>query len=463
MALTAATSGLIYLFLARRYGRLAGVNGRDGPWCWPRGTSPTPTMPTTTCRSPASGSWRRWRSSRASVSARWIVPFGILLGLAAGTKFTGWFAVVPPMGWWADLRGDPLIVRLSGTSASMAGLGSPAAAPVAYRLARDPGPGAGHPARRPDALRHSAPLVAETDRGVSNGSSSRTSRERTRSRSRRSISGTVYRFALPWHNTIVLTAITTPVLIVVLGLVGIVTTLVRARTARDDLIWPLSWSILMIVRALPNAPGHDVERLLLPSIASLSVLAGIGVGWLADRLQSGRLFLVAPVVAGLAIGECLLGIVQTYPYNLSYYNLAVGGLPGAERLGFEETYYLETIGPEFLTLGAPAIAGPAGGAQLPARPVEYHDPPRLGRLSQERQGRALEPDGASRLRPPAQPGHLRPLRLVAGRTWPPDLRVRRQGVDLLRVYPFAESSRPGATRGQPGLLQSSQRPTWGLP
>ena len=138
--------------------------------------------------------------------------------------------------------------------------------------------------------------------------------------------GKVYLYSLPWHNTIVLTAVTTPALVLVLGSLGIGSTLVRANTDREGVLWFLSWAVLMVVRALPIAPGHDVERLILPSLASLSILAGLGVGVLAEWLRGRGLGLIAPVLAGLAIGECVLGIVQTYPYNLSYYNPAVGGL-----------------------------------------------------------------------------------------------------------------------------------------
>ena len=111
MALTAATSGLIYLFLARRHGRLAGVTAALGLVLLPRSFAHAHyahyDMPVTCL----------WLLAQIAFvkslrSARWIVPFGVLLGLAAGTKFTGWFAVVPPMGWWAIFEGLPLFRRL---------------------------------------------------------------------------------------------------------------------------------------------------------------------------------------------------------------------------------------------------------------------------------------------------------------------------------------------------------------
>ncbi len=37
------------------------------------------------------------------------------------------------------------------------------------------------------------------------------------------------------------------------------------------------------------------------------------------------------------------GLVATHPFGLSYYNLLVGGLPGAERLGLELTYWGDAV------------------------------------------------------------------------------------------------------------------------
>jgi hypothetical protein len=60
-------------------------------------------------------------------------------------------------------------------------------------------------------------------------------------------------------------------------------------------------------------------------------------------------------------------------------------------------------------------------------------------------------------------GIYTPLDWWLERNGHPIFAIRRQGVDLLRVYPFAEVVRAEeATRGQPGVLESSERPTWGF-
>ena len=348
MALTAMTSGVIYWFLARRRGRLAGLTAVLVLALMPRTFAHAHyahyDMPVTCLWPPRSGSLSQ-QPTIGPLDHRIRSP----PGLAAGTKLTGWFAVVPPLCWWFIHEGIPLARRLlrhisidgrtrvfaPGTPLKLSAtralvIGIPLAALTLYVI---------QPAW------WAAPIA-----GVERFLVSNLTRDQTVPVTSLYL-GTVYRFALPWHNTLVLTAVTTPVLVVALGLVGLGSTLARSRADRlpDELICGVgAGPVLMIVRALPNAPGHDMERLILPSLASLSVLAGLGVGYLADRLGSGRLGIVAPTIATLAVGECLVGIAQTYPYNLSYYNHAVSSLPGAERLGFDQTYYCETLGPEFL-------------------------------------------------------------------------------------------------------------------
>ena len=108
MALTAATSGLLYLFLATRRGRLAGLTGALALVLVPRTFAHAHyahyDMPVTCL-------WILAQTAflKSLRSARWIVAFGVLLGLAAGTKLTGWFAVVPPLCWWAICEGIPLV------------------------------------------------------------------------------------------------------------------------------------------------------------------------------------------------------------------------------------------------------------------------------------------------------------------------------------------------------------------
>jgi len=55
--------------------------------------------------------------------------------------------------------------------------------------------------------------------------------------------------------------------------------------------------------------------------------------------------------------------LMTHPFGLSYYNLLVGGLPGAERLGLELTYWGDAVDGVLLDRLA-RVAGPGQTAAL---------------------------------------------------------------------------------------------------
>src|SRR5208337_3923462 len=229
------------------------------------------------------------------------------------------------------------------------------------------------------------------------------------------------------------------------------------------MIWPLSWATLMIIRALPNAPGHDGIRLFLPSVASLAVLAGLGVSWLVERLGTGRRFLI-PLIAVAAVGECFVGIVQTYPYTDSYFNVAIGGLKGAERAGFELTYYWETAGREFLDwVGTKASKQPVTLSF--SMDTTNHDlirewggiPPgvRIVHLNVPLTGNPVKPDYYVQQR---RRGLWYPDDQWLDRFGHPVFVIRRQGVDLLRVYTHQESLEAARRSRDDPILRSLLRP-----
>jgi hypothetical protein len=108
------------------------------------------------------------------------------------------------------------------------------------------------------------------------------------------------------------------------------------------------WATLIVVRALPWAPPHDAERLILPSFAFFAALVGIGAGrclygktlMLPDRIPARRW---AKIVLAIALAAAAFDSVRYFPHNLSYYSRFIGGLPGAVALGMEPTYYWDSL------------------------------------------------------------------------------------------------------------------------
>jgi hypothetical protein len=209
---------------------------------------------------------------------------------------------------------------------------------------------------------------------------------------------------LPWYNTLLWTAVTVPLGTLLLAALGIIAVVWRCRCDRAGVLLVANWLVLLIVRALPMAPPHDGVRLFLPSFAFLAALAGVGCAqilawtgshwfrglggsqtaarrrfspglrWQSRRpgdASSGSVVLVvkAPLphrvldlIRYLTISALVLiyrtslvaALMLIYagsasslfwyaPQWLSYYNLLIGGLPGAAAAGMEPTYYWDGL------------------------------------------------------------------------------------------------------------------------
>jgi len=182
--------------------------------------------------------------------------------------------------------------------------------------------------------------------------------------------GRLWQYA-PWHYPFVMTAVTTPALVVVLGVVGVAVATRRAvpstplragqgesptrpyRSAPESALLVLGLIVTLVPSALPGSPKYNGVRLFLPAFPFLAALAGGGFAWAergfmqllkAEAQQKRRLSLLA----GSALGALLLypganGVIRTHPYQLAYYNELVGGTAGATRRGFETIYWGQVL------------------------------------------------------------------------------------------------------------------------
>lgn len=156
--------------------------------------------------------------------------------------------------------------------------------------------------------------------------------------------------SLPWYNTLFWTAITVPVGLLALFGVGVYS-IVRDESRRwAGLLILLNMSTLLVVRAFPGTPVHDGVRLFIAAFPFLGIVAGLGAATLWNaapgrfplRKAAGRI-----VVLGV-YAACFFNMFLYAPQWLSYYNLAIGGLPGAARAGMEPTYYWDGLDAEVI-------------------------------------------------------------------------------------------------------------------
>jgi hypothetical protein len=124
---------------------------------------------------------------------------------------------------------------------------------------------------------------------------------------------------------------------------------VRIPSSQTPLAWLLllNAATLLVIRALPGAPGHDGERQLLGCFPFLACLAGIGAEWLRVKLASivttNLATWAARLFVGASLGWSAAAIWHYRAAPLSYYTELVGGLGGATRLGLEPTYYWDAL------------------------------------------------------------------------------------------------------------------------
>ncbi len=182
---------------------------------------------------------------------------------------------------------------------------------------------------------------------------------------------------VPWHYPWVMFAVTVPVGLHLLGLYGATvafcsakgrstaTTPIRLTDLRLQLILAVMLFPLCLFAA-PGIPVYDGERLFLVSFPLWAVCIGRGAACLLDRLTSHNPFregeapaephlqtnagftkrlsrsFALPVIALLLFSESYT-FVTLHPCQLSYYSWLTGGLRGASAMGFERTYWADSI------------------------------------------------------------------------------------------------------------------------
>ena len=158
---------------------------------------------------------------------------------------------------------------------------------------------------------------------------------------------------VPWHYPLVMTLAVVPLIVTVLGMLGLVKVLHSRPADRVGWLLILNAALPLLVAASGIQAAYSGERHFIPAYPYLACLAGIGFGTLArtltrswERTRGAPLSQWARRWLWLALLLLLLPtavtIARLHPYELSYYSEAVGGLPGATQLGLETTFWCET-------------------------------------------------------------------------------------------------------------------------
>lgn len=179
--------------------------------------------------------------------------------------------------------------------------------------------------------------------------------------------------AVPWHYPFVMFLTTVPVGLHALAVRGLWTgrstrgtTPAPRRDPRGALVAGVVLFVLSFF-ALPGVTNYDGERLFLVVYPLWGVLIGRGAaaGWSSFAAADWRAW-VTPALFVLGVGEGLWGHFRLHPCQLSFYNVLVGGLAGADRLGFERSYWRDSFTRRFLS---DVVAAVPRGSTLYVAPV----------------------------------------------------------------------------------------------
>ncbi len=177
-----------------------------------------------------------------------------------------------------------------------------------------------------------------------------------------------------WSYAPVMTALTIPVSTLVLFFIGCGGLALKNDRRSYDLLMCMTVPALLLIVMLTNAPVHDGVRQFIYIMPFIAYMAGAGfdllVSALARILSGARLR--GCVTAGLllaALAYPALETARSHPFELSYYNRLIGGLPGAYRRGMEVTYWYDAITDDMLS-AINRTAHP--GARVSSFPVAAH-------------------------------------------------------------------------------------------
>jgi hypothetical protein len=86
--------------------------------------------------------------------------------------------------------------------------------------------------------------------------------------------------------------------------------------------------------------------LFLPCICFFAIIAGIGFEFVCKQILKKFL---KPILLLIILIPNLINLIMVHPYELSYYNIFVRGISGAQKIGFESTYWGDAINREVLS------------------------------------------------------------------------------------------------------------------
>lgn len=161
---------------------------------------------------------------------------------------------------------------------------------------------------------------------------------------------------VPRHYSLVMFLTTVPIGLQLLGACGLCC---RRNAATDnrsrDRFLAACIAFPLLLFAMPGVTVYDGARLFLVAFPLWAILIGRGGVVVWERICHRFSAKTAACCCLLFVAIPLTSLLTIRPYYLSYYNGSVGGLWGAEKLGFEPTYWGDSISRDLLRDACEAV------------------------------------------------------------------------------------------------------------
>ncbi len=154
----------------------------------------------------------------------------------------------------------------------------------------------------------------------------------------------------PWHYPFVILGIRVPVLILLMGLVGMYA-LFRDRL-KDKVAVFIFLNMITGLLLTSVFGGWQGSREFLSSFYFMGAMAGVGFAYIcnfvATRVQVNKKNLYVVALLIILTVPSFISWVRVYPYGLFYYNALIGGAKGAREAEMERSYWCNENGRDLI-------------------------------------------------------------------------------------------------------------------
>ena len=197
---------------------------------------------------------------------------------------------------------------------------------------------------------------------------------------------------VPWHYPWVLLAATLPIGILLFSFAGIVAgfTQEEGKNPFGNRRVRLTFYALNAVTTpliFSWKSPYDGIRLFMTALPFLAMTAAEGIDFLLEALRRREDRPMAPrIFSGLLVIFVALQVwscYSTHPFQLAYYSPIMGGIPGANRIGLETTYWCDSLNDDFVDRLVEANPGKQNVAlhAIDVHPFEEYR--RIGRIPED--------------------------------------------------------------------------------